>query len=87
MFVIMVYDVNQSRVTKVLNTARKYLNWVQNSVLEGELTDAKYEKLKTEVTKKIKSEEDSVIFYILRTTRYSEREIIGVEKGGHKTII
>ena len=87
MFIIMVYDVNQSRVTKVLNIARKYLNWVQNSVLEGELTDAKYEKLKAEVTKKIKLEEDSVIFYILRTTRYTEREIIGVEKGGHQTII
>ena len=48
MFVIMVYDVNQKRVAKVLKIARKYLNWVQNSVLEGEITDAKYEKLKVE---------------------------------------
>ena len=35
MFVIMVYDVNQKRVAKVLKIARKYLNWVQNSVFGG----------------------------------------------------
>jgi len=87
MFVIMVYDVNQKRVTKVLNTARKYLNWVQNSVLEGEISDAKYEKLKVEITKTIKTEEDSVIFYILRTTRYTDREIMGLKKGGHQVTI
>ncbi|HEX3036517.1 MAG TPA: CRISPR-associated endonuclease Cas2, partial [Thermodesulfobacteriota bacterium] len=31
MFVILVYDVGEKRVTKVLKTARKYLYWVQNS--------------------------------------------------------
>lgn len=34
----MVYDVNEKRVNKVLKIGRKYLNWVQNSVLEGEIT-------------------------------------------------
>ena len=87
MFVIMVYDVNQKTVAKVLKIARKYLNWVQNSVLEGEITDAKYEKLKVEITKTIELEEDSVIFYVLRSTRYTKREIIGLSKGGHQVII
>ncbi|WP_427338327.1 CRISPR-associated endonuclease Cas2 [Caloranaerobacter sp. DY30410] len=31
MFVILVYDVEQKRVAKVLKTCRKYLYWVQNS--------------------------------------------------------
>jgi len=35
----------------------------------------------------IKKDEDSIIFYILRTTRYSKREIIGQQKGGSKLII
>jgi CRISPR-associated endonuclease Cas2 len=41
MFLILVYDVNEKRVNKVLKTCRKYLHWVQNSVLEGEISEAK----------------------------------------------
>jgi CRISPR-associated protein Cas2 len=49
MFVILVYDVNQKRVAKVLKIARKYLTWVQNSVLEGEISEANLKKLKKEL--------------------------------------
>ena len=45
MFVIMFYDVGEKRVNKVLKTARKYLTWIQNSVLEGDLTPATLEAL------------------------------------------
>lgn len=84
---ILVYDVNVDRVNKVLKICRRYLNWVQNSVLEGELTKAKYAKLKNDLEKIIVEEEDSVIFYILRSTRYSKREIMGLKKGGEENII
>ncbi len=87
MYLIMVYDINEKRVNKVLKIGRKYLDWIQNSVLEGEITDAKFEKLKLELKKVIKEEEDSVVFYILRTTMYSKREILGQVKGGSKLII
>lgn len=87
MYVIMVYDVNEKRVNKVLKIGRKYLNWIQNSVLEGEITVAKYEKLKSEILRVIAKNEDSVIFYILRTTIYSKREIIGLTKGGSQIVI
>ncbi|MCS7202556.1 MAG: CRISPR-associated endonuclease Cas2 [Dictyoglomus sp.] len=80
MYVIMVYDINEERVNKVLKVGRKYLTWVQNSVLEGEITEAKFEKLKIEIKEIINPEEDSVIFYIFRTTKYTEREILGIEK-------
>ncbi|ACI19268.1 CRISPR-associated endonuclease Cas2 [Dictyoglomus thermophilum] len=87
MYVIMVYDVNQKRVAKVLNIARKYLEWIQNSVLEGELTEAKFERLKREVELVIDEEEDSVIFYIMRTIKYSERQILGIEKNKREQIL
>lgn len=87
MYIIMVYDVNEKRVNKVLKIGRKYLNWIQNSVLEGEITVAKYEKLKMELLNLINKDEDSVIFYILRTTLYSKREIIGLTKGCSQLII
>ncbi|MDN5330859.1 MAG: CRISPR-associated protein Cas2 [Tepidanaerobacteraceae bacterium] len=87
MFLILVYDVGEKRVGKVLKICRKYLNWVQNSVLEGEITEAAMRKLKLELKRAIDEKEDSVIFYILRTTKYSEREILGIKKGGDEMII
>ena len=87
MYVIMVYDVEVERVNKVLKTGRKYLNWVQNSVLEGEITSARLEKLKAELKKIIKEDKDSIIFYILRDVRYTRRETMGLSKGGEELII
>jgi len=74
----MVYDVEVKRVTKVLKIGRKYLNHIQNSVLEGELTPAQYKKLKHEVGETINPERDSVRFYVLRTTQYLTVEKLGV---------
>lgn len=87
MYLIMVYDIREKRVVKVLKTARKYLTWVQNSVLEGEITKAKFEKLKVELKKIIDEEEDSIVFYTFRTKMYSNREIMGIEKGKEEFIL
>jgi len=87
MFVIMVYDVEEERVNKVLKTARKYLTWIQNSVLEGEIRRASFERLKSEVGKIINKERDSVVFYKFRTKLYTEREILGVRKGDVERIL
>lgn len=81
MFVILVYDFRERRVAKALKISRKYLNWVQNSVFEGEISKSNYVKLKKELERVMDSEEDSVIFYTFRSTKYSKREILGVEKG------
>ncbi|RLG30184.1 CRISPR-associated endonuclease Cas2 [Methanosarcinales archaeon] len=87
MYLIMVYDIKEERVNKVLKIARKYLNWVQNSVLEGEISDAGLEKLKMELKAVINPDEDSIVFYLMRTTRYTSREIMGIEKGERDIII
>ncbi|MEM2910805.1 MAG: CRISPR-associated endonuclease Cas2 [Nitrososphaerota archaeon] len=80
MYVIMVYDVGVERVSKVLQIARKYLHWVQNSVLEGEITDANLFRLQTEVSQAINKEKDSITFYILRTTKYLRKTNLGTVK-------
>lgn len=82
MFVILVYDVGEKRVARVLKTARKYLYWVQNSVLEGEISDSNFRRLKEELKKIADESQDSFIFYTFRTTKYYYREIIGLKKGG-----
>jgi len=87
MYVIMVYDIKEERVNKVLKIGRKYLNWMQNSVLEGEITRAKLVKLKIELKGVIDREEDSIIFYKLRTKKFFDRETMGIEKGADEQIL
>jgi len=87
LFVIMAYDVNVGRVNKVLKIGRRYLNWVQNSLLEGELTTAQLARLKSDVKKVIDEDEDSVVFYLSRRQQYLERQIIGQDKGGVSLVI
>ena len=87
MFVIMAYDVDVGRVTRALKVGRKYLNWVQNSLFEGELTIAQLARLKSDMKKVIDEDEDAVIFYVLRRQQYMERQIMGQDRGGVSLII
>ena len=87
MYLILVYDIREERVYKVLKIARKYLNWVQNSVLEGEISDAGLAKLRQELKEVINQDEDSIMFYLMRTMRYTSREVMGIQKGRRDIII
>ncbi|MCQ1529173.1 CRISPR-associated endonuclease Cas2 [Lutispora saccharofermentans] len=80
MFVILFYDFGERRVAKALKICRKYLTWVQNSVFEGEITQANYKKLTHELSMKMDKDEDSLIIYTFANMKYSTREVIGVEK-------
>ena len=87
MFVVLVYDFGEKRVGKALKRCRKYLNWVQNSVFEGEISDVNLKKLKDELKRIMVTDEDSIIIYTWRTERYTNREIMGIEKNKLDTII
>ncbi|MEZ0337366.1 MAG: CRISPR-associated endonuclease Cas2 [Aquificaceae bacterium] len=87
MFVILVYDIKEERVAKALKTCRKYLTWVQNSVFEGEITEAKLRILKDELKKIIDDNHDSVLIYKFRTKQYYEREELGIKKPSHEDFI
>lgn len=80
MFVILTYDVNQKRVTRVMKTCRKYLSHVQKSVFEGMIMEGKLNKLKFELQKRIVPEEDSVCIYEIENIKYTRKESIGVIK-------
>jgi CRISPR-associated protein Cas2 len=75
----MVYDVGVERVNKVLKVGRVYLTWIQNSVLEGEISEADLIKLEKKISDIIDSEKDSVLIFILNT-RYNEKIVIGKNK-------
>jgi len=87
MYVIIVYDVNEKRVAKVCKYLRQHLNWVQRSVFEGEVTEAQLEKIKRGLKKIIVEEEDAILYYILSSSKWIERGVIGVEKSPIDAII
>lgn len=84
MYVILVYDVDVARVGKVLKIARRYLTWIQNSVLEGEVTEATFRALQKELSHAIDPKKDSVLFYLLDTQKYLRRHVLGIQKGEEK---
>jgi len=79
-FILLVYDIGEKRVNKALKICRQYMDWVQNSVFEGELTKAGLETLKKRLTKIMNKEEDSVRIYKLRSEDYLTIEILGIDK-------
>mgnify|MGYP000898813095 FL=1 len=80
MYVILVYDCGEKRVGKMLKLCRKYLNWIQNSVFEGEITEVKLKELTLKAEKIMDSDEDSLIIFSSRQEKWLEKQIIGKEK-------
>lgn len=80
MYVILVYDIEEKRVAKMLKLCRRYLNWIQNSVFEGELTEVKLKELLAEAKAKMDKEKDSIIIFKSREQKWLEKEVIGKEK-------
>jgi len=87
MYIILVYDVGQKRVGKMLRLCRKYLLWIQNSVFEGEITPVKLEELKIKALKIMDSESDSLIIFQTRQDKWLEKEIVGKERQSTDNII
>ncbi len=87
MYVILMYDVNTKRVGKMLKLCRRYLNWIQNSVLEGELTEVQLKTLLHEARGIMNPKEDSIILFKSRDQKWMEKEIVGLEKGSIDTFL
>lgn len=79
MYVVVVYDIGEKRVAKMLKLCRRYLNWIQNSVFEGDITESKIEDLKIKANE-IMQEGDSMIIFKSRDEKWLEKEIIGEDK-------
>ncbi len=80
LYAIIVYDINVDRVNKVKSFLRTHMNWIQNSVFEGEVTKSEFEEIKDGLNRIINKEEDSVIIYTMRSEKALKRKVLGVEK-------
>lgn len=88
MFVIVVYDVEVEKNRKVLKFLRTRMNWIQNSVFEGDLTEAQLREIKSRLDSVASGESgDSIVVYELGSEKYVEKTVIGKEKGSSDRII
>ena len=82
MYVILVYDicvdnVGKKNLPKVYKTCKKYLIHIQNSVFEGEITEANLIKLREELKLCIRKDLDSVIVFKSRNSRWLDKMFWG----------
>lgn len=80
MYVILVYDFEVKRVGKILKLCRRYLNWIQNSVFEGEISELGLKELLTAAKKIMNEERDSIILFKSRDSKWMDKQVIGKEK-------
>jgi len=87
LYLILVYDISVERVNKVRNYLKQYLNWVQNSAFEGDVTEGEFQKIKIGLKRIIKEEEDSILFYKASSKKWVDKEAMGVEKSEPSIIV
>lgn len=64
----------------MLKLCRRYLNWIQNSVFEGELTEVKLKELLHEAEGIMNKEKDSIILFKSRQEKWLDKIVVGKEK-------
>jgi CRISPR-associated protein Cas2 len=87
MYVIIVYDAGIERLNKIRIFLKQYLNWVQNSVFEGELTKAEYMKVLSRLKELIDDDSDCIFIYHVRDKKYLGIEELGTRKAEIDSII
>ncbi len=80
MYVILVYDFGEKRVGKMLKLCRRYLNRIQNSVFEGDITEVKLRQLISDAEGFMDKTVDSIIVFKSQTSTYMDKLIVGKEK-------
>ena len=76
MYVVLVYDMEADRTQKMLKLGRRYLTHVQNSVLEGEISEGDLKRLRGEIEDLLQVGE-SVILYELSSDTLLNRTVYG----------
>lgn len=80
MYVILVYDFGEKRVGKMLKLCCRYLNRIQNSVFEGDITEVKLKQLIAGAEEFMDKTVDSIIVFKSQTSTYMDKLIVGKEK-------
>lgn len=86
MYVIIVYDTESRECPKVHKSLKKYLNWNQRSVFEGNITVAQYSKIESSL-EKFGTPNSHIVIYSIENEKFLNRKEFGEGKGNTGNII
>jgi CRISPR-associated protein Cas2 len=66
---------------------KRYLQWVQNSVFEGEITLGKLEDVRNMLSNVIDEDKDSIIVYSVNNAKWLEKVVWGRLKGKTNNVL
>lgn len=83
MYIILIYDIVMDKkgskvLRNVFKICKRYLSHIQKSVFEGNLTELEYMKLKSELSRYIRKDKDSLIVFKSRNEKWLDKEFLGV---------
>lgn len=81
------YDVQENKCAKLKKICDNYLNHIQNSVYEGELSNLLLKQLKVKLDTIIDKNTDSIIIFTTNNPKWLIKEVIGVEKNNFSNFI
>ncbi|GGL58133.1 CRISPR-associated endonuclease Cas2 [Halocalculus aciditolerans] len=85
-YIIAVYDVDADRTHLFLKLFRRYLTHIQNSVLEGFITDGRLQRLRGEIEALLEPHE-SVLIYEVSSEDYVDRTVFGTDPKADDTFL
>ena len=86
MFVLIVYDTEADNCVKLHKCLKKYLNWNQNSVFEGNVTRAQYVKIR-DILEVQRAPKSHIVLYSMENEKLLTREELGDAQGNVSNII
>jgi len=75
MFVVVFYDVPAKRTEIYRKLLSRYINWMQNSVFSGDLTETHYKKMRYEI-KKVVENDDKLAFVSTKNRHNIDVELL-----------
>ena len=86
MFLLIVYDTESKNCVKLHKVLKKYLNWNQNSVFEGNVTKSQYIEIK-HILNETRAEKSHITLYSMENEKLLKREELGKPQGLTTNII
>jgi CRISPR-associated protein Cas2 len=85
-YVIIVYDTPSKNCSCLCKILKRFLNWHQNSVFEGEVTEAQLFDIK-KLLQERRAKGSWIIVYELKEPKNVKRTVIGDAKGNRSNVI
>jgi len=86
MYLIIVYDTEKNNCVKLHKLLKRFLNWNQNSVFEGNVTEAQYVEIRTLLEEK-RAAESFITFYAIDSAKLLKKEELGQSRGNTSNIL